>query len=137
MKNEHMVDMNRYPIRRAPFSVKQSVPAIDPHPWDIKPDDPELMRQVRMTAVSAALTSATIVLFLLAVFMLVPKPARADDAPPKIKIEVTRAELVLIGQGVMKLPYETAAPVLNNLQAQLNAIDKAAAEAAKAPPADK
>jgi hypothetical protein len=63
-------------------------------------------------------------------------PAYCQSAPAidKIKIEVTRAELQMIGQGLMELPYKTVAPVLNDLQAQLNAADaavKAAADAAK------
>ena len=34
---------------------------------------------------------------------------------------MTRADLQLIGQGIMKLPYETAAPLLVELQKQLEA----------------
>lgn len=61
-------------------------------------------------------------------------PAFCQTAPAPtdhIKIDVTRAQLQAIGQGVMKLPYETAAPILTELQAQLNAADKAVADAAK------
>jgi hypothetical protein len=39
----------------------------------------------------------------------------------RVKIDVTRADLQAIGQGVMKLPYETAAPLLIELQKQLEA----------------
>ena len=38
-----------------------------------------------------------------------------------VKIDVTRADLQAIGQGIMKLPYETAAPLLIELQKQLEA----------------
>ena len=57
-----------------------------------------------------------------------------------VKIDVTRAELQIIGQGLMELPYKTAVPLLNTLQSQLLAADKAAADAkatAYIKPADK
>jgi hypothetical protein len=69
-------------------------------------------------------------------------PAYCQTAPAsdKIKIEVTRAELQIIGQGLMELPYKSVAPVLNDLQAQLNAADAAVKAAAdpkpEAKPAD-
>lgn len=50
----------------------------------------------------------------------------------KIKIEITRAELQVIGQALMELPYKTSAPVMVDLQAQLNAADAAAKAAADA-----
>ena len=59
----------------------------------------------------------------------------------KIKLEIPRAQLQIIGQGLMELPYKTAAPILSDLQAQLNAFDQAAAAEVKAKteekPADK
>lgn len=63
-------------------------------------------------------------------------PAYCQTAPAsdKIKLEVTRAELQMIGQGLMELPYKTVAPVLNDLQAQLNAADAAVKAAADAKP---
>jgi hypothetical protein len=72
-------------------------------------------------------------------------PASAQALTDKVKLEVTRADLQVIGQGLVELPYKTSAPVLNNLQAQLVATDKAAADAkaaaekpkAKEKPADK
>jgi hypothetical protein len=82
-----------------------------------------------MRAVQFALAS------LAAIGFAMPAYCQTPVAVEKLKIEVTRAELQIIGQGVMKLPYETAAPVLNSLQAQLNAIDAKAAEGAK-PKAD-
>jgi hypothetical protein len=49
-------------------------------------------------------------------------PAVVAHSPTDhVKIDVTRAELQAIGQGVMKLPYETAAPLLIELQRQLEA----------------
>jgi hypothetical protein len=66
-------------------------------------------------------------------------PAFCQSPAPtdKVKIEVTRAELQVIGQGLMELPYKTAAGVMNDLQAQLNAVDQAttkgAADAKAAP----
>lgn len=66
----------------------------------------------------------------LACFVAV-SPAFAQSAPSDhIKIDITRAELQLIGQGLMELPYKAAAPVLNSLQAQLNAADQAVAKSA-------
>jgi hypothetical protein len=66
-------------------------------------------------------------------------PAYCQTAPAsdKIKLEVTRAELQMIGQGLMELPYKTVAPVLNDLQAQLNAADAAVKAAAEAKPESK
>jgi hypothetical protein len=49
-------------------------------------------------------------------------PAIFAQAPTDhVKIDVTRAELQAIGQGIMKLPYETAAPLLIELQNQIAA----------------
>ena len=53
-------------------------------------------------------------------FALVPA-AFAQAPADHVKIDVTRAELQAIGQGIMKLPYETAAPLLIELQNQLQA----------------
>jgi hypothetical protein len=47
--------------------------------------------------------------------------ALAQAPADRVKIDVSRAELQVIGQGVMKLPYETAAPLLIELQKQLEA----------------
>jgi hypothetical protein len=56
----------------------------------------------------------------------------AQSATDHVKIDVTRADLQTIGQGIMKLPYETAAPLLLELQNQLQAqTPKAEAPAAK------
>jgi hypothetical protein len=61
-------------------------------------------------------------LALAATLTLALVPAVSAQAPTDhIKIEVTRADLQAIGQGVMKLPYETAAPLLIELQKQLEA----------------
>jgi hypothetical protein len=58
-------------------------------------------------------------------------PAFAQSAPSdKIKLEVTRAELQAIGQGLMELPYKTSAPIMGDLQAQMSAAEQAAAKAA-------
>jgi hypothetical protein len=65
-----------------------------------------------------------------------PAFCQAPATNDRIRLDVTRAELQVIGQGLMELPYKSAAPVMNDLQAQLNAADaqaaKAAAEKAKA-----
>lgn len=53
-------------------------------------------------------------------------PAFAQPATDKIKIEISRAELQAIGNGVMKLPYEIAQPILADLQRQLSEHDAAA-----------
>jgi hypothetical protein len=47
--------------------------------------------------------------------------AFAQGPTDHVKIDVTRAELQTIGQGIMKLPYEAAAPLLIELQSQLQA----------------
>jgi hypothetical protein len=47
--------------------------------------------------------------------------AFAQAPTDHVKIDVTRADLQLIGQGIMKLPYETAAPLLIELQKQIEA----------------
>lgn len=58
-------------------------------------------------------------------------PAFAQSSPTdRVSLSVTRAELQIIGQGLMELPYKTVAQVMNNLQAQLNAADDAAKKAA-------
>jgi hypothetical protein len=67
-------------------------------------------------------------------------PVFAQAPADHVKIDVTRAELQTIGQGIMKLPYETAAPLLIELQKQLEAQTPksdapATAPAAKAEPA--
>lgn len=63
-----------------------------------------------------------------------PAYCQAPQANDKVKLEVSRANLQIIGQALMEIPYKTAAPVLNDLQMQLNASDAAAAkEAAEKP----
>ena len=47
--------------------------------------------------------------------------AFAQAPSDHVKIDVTRADLQAIGQGIMKLPYESAAPLLIELQKQLAA----------------
>jgi hypothetical protein len=67
----------------------------------------------------------------LACFIATTITAAAQTPTDKVKLEVTRAELQIIGQGLMELPYKAAAPVMNDLQAQLNAYDVAAMKAAE------
>ena len=55
--------------------------------------------------------------------------AFAQAPTDHVKIDVTRAELQAIGQGVMKLPYETAVPLLIELQKQIEAQTSKAAAA--------
>lgn len=63
-------------------------------------------------------------------------PPAASTPPPgwtppnPIQITVTRDMLQTIGTGVLKLPMETAAPIINHLQEQLNAADQASAKQA-------
>jgi hypothetical protein len=47
--------------------------------------------------------------------------AHAQSPTDHVKIDVTRADLQAIGRGIMKLPYKTAAPLLVELQKQLEA----------------
>jgi hypothetical protein len=61
-------------------------------------------------------------LALAAFFALALVPAAFAQAPTDhVKLDVTRADLQAIGQGIMKLPYETAAPLLIELQNRLKA----------------
>ncbi|HEY8836215.1 MAG TPA: hypothetical protein VIO16_00755, partial [Dehalococcoidia bacterium] len=55
----------------------------------------------------------------LALAALLTSPAFAQAPTDKVALSVTRAEMQIIGQGLMELPYKTVAPVLNDLQAQL------------------
>jgi hypothetical protein len=67
--------------------------------------------------------------------------ALAQAPNDRVKLDITRAELQVIGQGIMKLPYETAAPLLIELQKQLEAqtprAEAPAPAAATTPPAAK
>lgn len=58
--------------------------------------------------------------------MLMAAPAFGAEPQPtdRIKLDISRAELTAVAQGLMKLPYEQAAPILNDLSAQVNAQDK-------------
>lgn len=60
---------------------------------------------------------------------LVPTAAVAQQPADKVKLEVTRAELQVIGDALMEMPYKTAAPVMIVLQQQLAVSDQAAAKA--------
>lgn len=57
-----------------------------------------------------------------------PAPAAAPVVADPVKLTVSRAMLLAIGQALQELPAKTANPILNDLQAQLNAADKAAAD---------
>lgn len=67
----------------------------------------------------------------IALACLLSTAAAAQSPTDKVKLEVTRTELQVIGQGLMELPYKTSAPVMTTLQQQLNAAE----QAAKAQPA--
>ena len=56
--------------------------------------------------------------------------ALAQQAPDPLTIKVTRQQLMAIGQGLQELPAKVANPILNDLQAQLNAADEEARKAA-------
>jgi hypothetical protein len=60
----------------------------------------------------------------IALACLLSTSALAQQPTDKVKLEVTRADLQIIGQGLMELPYKTSAPVLNTLQQQLLAADR-------------
>ncbi|MCC8963761.1 hypothetical protein H8A95_15935 [Bradyrhizobium sp. Pear76] len=68
----------------------------------------------------------------IALLCLLSTAAFAQTASDRIKLDVSRAELGVIGQGLMELPYKTSAALMNNLQHQLDATDKAAKDAAEA-----
>lgn len=63
-----------------------------------------------------------------------PEPA-APPAPQTladpVTIKISRQNLLTIGQAIQELPAKIANPLLNDLQAQLNAADKDAAEKAQ------
>lgn len=61
---------------------------------------------------------------------LVSTAAAAQQPADKVKLEITRAELHVIGNALMEMPYKTAAPVMIVLQQQLAASDQATAKAA-------
>ena len=63
-------------------------------------------------------------------FVALTSPAFAQAPTDRVKLDVSRAELQIIGQGLMELPYKNAAGVMNTLQQQLNANDQAVAAAA-------
>lgn len=65
----------------------------------------------------------------IALACLIASPASAQTAD-RLMLNVSRPELHVIGQGLMELPYKVAAPILNDLQAQLAKADKAVADAA-------
>ncbi|QPF81662.1 hypothetical protein IC762_17710 [Bradyrhizobium genosp. L] len=60
-----------------------------------------------------------------ALLALAAGSAHAQSAPTdKMTIEVTRAELQIIGQGLMELPYKSVAQLMIKLQAQIDAAEK-------------
>lgn len=63
-----------------------------------------------------------------AIACILSSSAAAQTPTDKIKLEVNRAELQIIGQGLMELPYKTSASVLMVLQQQLKAADQATAD---------
>jgi hypothetical protein len=62
---------------------------------------------------------------------MIAAPACAQE---RTKIEVTGAELQVIGQALGKMPFEVAAPVIKVLQDQINAADAAKAAPPAKPP---
>lgn len=64
-----------------------------------------------------------------ALTLILASPALAQSPTDRVPLSITRAELQIIGQGLMELPYKTSAQVISDLQAQLNAVDQAAAKA--------
>lgn len=60
--------------------------------------------------------------------------AEAVKLPDPVTITLSRQALQIVGQGLGELPLKTAAPILNDLQNQLNAADKAAQDAADKKP---
>jgi hypothetical protein len=83
MKNEHVVDMSRYPIRRGPFSVKRAEVA---NLSDSSLNDAALIHRASViVGYAAAITAAILLLILIAVLILVPIPAKAEN-PGKITI---------------------------------------------------
>lgn len=71
-----------------------------------------------------------------ALLVLTIVSAWSQPAADPVTIKVTRQQLLLIGQGLQELPAKVANPLLNELQAQLNAADEAAAKKAAPKPAD-
>jgi len=50
----------------------------------------------------------------------------------QFRVELTAAELQTVGAGLGKLPFEQSAPIINKLNEQLAAINKAKADKAEA-----
>jgi hypothetical protein len=57
-----------------------------------------------------------------------PKP---DD---RVKLDLSRGEVAVIAEAIMELPYKKAVPILQTLQAQVNAQTPPAASPAPPPP---
>jgi hypothetical protein len=57
--------------------------------------------------------------------LLTATPTLAQQPTDRITLSVTRAELQVIGQGLMELPYKTSSEVLGDLQRQLSAAEEA------------
>jgi len=77
-----------------------------------------------------------VVLGVIAILFISVVAFAQEAAPPPIAqqaeiipLKVSRQQLMLIGQGLQELPAKLANPLLNELQAQLNAVDKAVADA--------
>lgn len=91
------------------------------------------MRRITLAAAVFAVASAAIA--------QTPSTPPAPTAPIAVQdplnMVISRTTLQAIAKGVMKLPYEEAAPILNDLQAQLNKADQAAVEDAKKLEAEK
>lgn len=95
------------------------------------------MKQVRIVLVAILLLTAVV-----AAAQQQPSPPAIADP---VKLTISRQTLLAIGQALQELPAKIANPILNDLQAQLAAADKAVAdeaakkaeEAKKAEPAPK
>lgn len=83
-----------------------------------------------MKPASTVLAVIAAVLFGTTVAAQQQQPSPPGTADP-VRLTVSRQNLLIIGQALQELPAKVANPILNDLQAQLTAADKAFAEVAK------
>lgn len=89
------------------------------------------MTPLRTTACWITTLSAAVVVAASALPQLRAQSATPPGLADPVTIKISRADLMIIGQGLQELPAKTANPVLNALQVQLAEADRQAAEAAK------
>jgi hypothetical protein len=67
-------------------------------------------------------------------FLLISSPIHAETASDRVKLDISRAELQVLINGLFELPYKTAAPLLIELKKQLDNQNTAPAKSEPAAP---